>query len=85
MICILYLFSLKASTPEIEEIYFIAEFLIPNYNFLELAAEDHPYPQVACTLGLHTKLAMVKAQLLNTRDYKLNIPYVPSSYFLGKI
>jgi Zn-dependent peptidase ImmA (M78 family) len=77
--------SLKTSTPEIESNYFAAEFLISDDNFLELAAEDYTYSQIACTLGVHTELAMIKAQLLNNRGHKLNVPYIPNSNFLGKI
>lgn len=77
--------SLKTSTPEIQANYFAAEFLITDYNFLELAAEDYTYSQIACTLGVHTELAMIKAQLLNSKGHKLNIPYIPHSNFLGKI
>lgn len=77
--------SLKTSTPEIQANYFAAEFLIPDYSFLELAAEDYTYSQIACTIGVHTELAMIKAQLLNSRGHKLNIPYIPHSNFLGKI
>lgn len=77
--------SLKTSTPEIQANYFAAELLIPDYNFLELASEDYSYPQIAAALGVHIELAMIKAQLLNSRGHKLNIPYIPNSNFLGKI
>jgi Zn-dependent peptidase ImmA (M78 family) len=77
--------SLKTSTPEIEANYFAAEFLMPDYKFLELADYDYTYAQIACTLGVHTELAMIKAQILNSRGHKLNVPYVPGASFLGKI
>lgn len=48
-------------------------------------AENYTYSQIACALGVHTELAMIKAQLLNSRGHKLNIPYIPRSNFLEKI
>lgn len=77
--------SLKASTPEIKSNYFAAEFLISDDNLLELVAEDYTYSQIACTLGVHTELTMIKAHILNSRGHKLNIPYIPHSNFLKKI
>lgn len=65
--------------------YFAAAFLIPDYNFLELSAEDYTYSQITCTIGVHTELAMIKTQLLNSRGHKLNVPYIAHSNFLGKI
>ena len=77
--------SLKTSTPEIQANYFAAELIIPDEKFLDLVAEDYTYAQIACTLGVHTELAMIKAQLLNSRGHKLNVPYVPGANFLRKI
>ena len=77
--------SLKTSKPEIEANYFAAELLIPDDKFLELVAEEYTYSQIACTLGVHTDLAIIKAQLLNNRGHNLNVPYVPGANFLGKI
>lgn len=77
--------SLEASTPEIESNYFAAELLIPDGNFFELAAEKYTYNHIASVLGVHTELAMIKAQILNRRGYKLNAPYVSQANFLGKI
>ena len=77
--------SLKTTTPEIQANYFAAELLIPDDKFLELLAYDYTYSQIACNLGVHTELVMIKAQLLNSRGHKLNLPYVPRANFLGKI
>ena len=77
--------SLKTSKPEIESNYLAAEILLPDDKFLELAAYDYTYAQIACTLGAHTELAIIKAQILNSRGHKLNLPYVPGANFLGKI
>ncbi|KZL93940.1 ImmA/IrrE family metallo-endopeptidase [Clostridium magnum] len=77
--------SLKTSTPEIQANYFAAEFLISDNNFFELASEKCTYDQIASLLGVHTELAMIKAQILNSRGYKLNVPFVPQANFLGKI
>ena len=77
--------SLKKTSPEIQENYFAAELLIPDDKFLELLAYDYTYSQIACTVGVHTELVMIKAQLLNSRGHKLNLPYVPGANFLGKI
>lgn len=77
--------SLKTTTPEIEANYFAAEFLISDTDMLELSTDSFTYNQIASTLGVHTELAMIKAQLLNSKGHKLNIPYVPKANFLGKI
>jgi Zn-dependent peptidase ImmA (M78 family) len=77
--------SLKTSTPEIQANYFAAEFLMEDDKFLELAAYDYTYIQIARSLGVHTELAMIKAQLLNSKGHKLNVPYVPGANFLRKI
>ncbi|MBW9158801.1 ImmA/IrrE family metallo-endopeptidase [Clostridium tagluense] len=77
--------SLKPSTIEIQANYFAAEFLMPDDKFLELVAQDFTYSQIACTLGVHTDLAIIKAQLLNKKGHNLNVPYVPGANFLGKI
>jgi len=77
--------SLKTSMPEIQANYFAAELLIPDDKFLELVAEEYTYSQLACTLGVNTELAIIKAQLLNSRGHNLNVPYVPGANFLGKI
>ena len=77
--------SLKASTPEIEANCFAAEFLIPDNIFFDLANEKYTYEQIASVLGVNIELAMIKAQLLNSRGYKLNIPYIPPANFLGKV
>lgn len=63
--------SLKTSTPEIQANYFAAEFLIPDYSFLELVSQNFTYSQ--------------KAGLLNKKGYKLNIPYMPKANFLGNM
>jgi Zn-dependent peptidase ImmA (M78 family) len=76
--------SLKTSIAEMQANYFAAEFLISDNSFLDKVAENYTYAQIACTLGVHTELVMVKAQLLNSRGHKLNVPYVPKSNFLGK-
>jgi|GEM_PF-4204838 len=70
--------SLKTSTPEIEANYFATEFLIYDDNFLSLAYENCTYKQIAYTLGVHTKLAMIKAQLLTIRG-NINVLYIPNS------
>ena len=77
--------SLKTTTPEIQANYFAAELLISDDKFLELLSYDYTYSQIACNLGVHTELVMIKAQLLNGRGHKLNLPYVPGANFLGKI
>ncbi|GAA0182133.1 ImmA/IrrE family metallo-endopeptidase [Clostridium sediminicola] len=77
--------SLKTSTPEIEANYFTAEFLITDNDFLELATNGYTYSQIACILNVHTELAMIKAQLLNSRGYNFKIPYIPRANFLGKV
>ncbi|MGV8983886.1 ImmA/IrrE family metallo-endopeptidase, partial [Clostridium sp.] len=77
--------SLKTSTPEIQANYFAAELLMPDDKFLELVEQDYTYAQIACTLGVHTELALIKAQLLNSKGHNLNVPYVPGANFLGKI
>lgn len=77
--------SLKTSTPEIEANYFTAEFLIKDKIFLELANEGYTYSQIACILAVHKELAIIKAQILNTRGYNLKIPYIPHANFLGKV
>ena len=77
--------SSKASTPEREANYFAAEFLIPDGDFFDLVAENYTYTQIASLLGVHTELAIIKAQILNNRGHKLNIPYTPLANFLGKI
>lgn len=58
---------------------------MPNNKVLELAAEYFTYSKVASTLGVHTKLAIIKVQLLNSKGHKLNIPYIPQANFLGNI
>ena len=77
--------SLKTSTPEVEANYFAAELLIPDNRFLELSVDNYTYDQIGGELGVHSELALIKAQLLNSRGHNLNIPYVPQSNFLGKI
>ncbi|MGH4137759.1 ImmA/IrrE family metallo-endopeptidase [Clostridium sp.] len=77
--------SLKSSIPEIQANYFAAELLMPDDTFLELVAQDYTYSQIACALNVHTELTIIKAQLLNNRGHKLNLPYVPGANFLGKI
>ena len=77
--------SLKTSKPEIESNYFAAEYLMPDHKFLELVSYDYTYAQIACILGARTELAIIKAQILNSRGHKLNLPYVPGSNFLRKI
>jgi Zn-dependent peptidase ImmA (M78 family) len=77
--------SLKTSIPEMEANFFAAEILVPDNNFLDLVAENFTYKQIACTLGVKTELLIVKAQLLNSKGYNLNIPYIPQANFLGKI
>ncbi|MBU3145627.1 ImmA/IrrE family metallo-endopeptidase [Clostridium sp. CF012] len=76
---------LKTSIPEIQANYFAAELLMSDDKFLELVAQDYTYSQIACTLGVHTELAIIKAQLLNSRGHDLNVPYEPGANFLGKI
>lgn len=76
---------MKTSTHKIQSNYFAAEFLIPDNNFFELAVEKYTYDHLASVLGVYIKLAMIKAQILNNRGYKLNGPYIPQSNFLGKI
>ncbi|MBZ9623304.1 hypothetical protein G9F71_010625 [Clostridium sp. FP2] len=58
---------------------------MPDDKFLELVAQDYTYSQIACILGVHTELVLIKAQLLNRKGHNLNIPYVPGADFLGKI
>ena len=77
--------SLKTSTPEIEANYFAAELLISGKRFLELSFDNFTYYQIASDLGVHSELAMINAQMLNSRGHNLNIPYMPHSNFLGKI
>lgn len=77
--------SIKAAIPEIEVNYYVAKFLIADNDILELSADNITYSQITSTLGVHTELAMIKTQLLNSKDYKLNTSYVPNANFLGKI
>ena len=77
--------SLKTSTPEIQANYFAAELLISDSSFFELSIYNYTYDQIGSELGVHSELAMIKAQLLNSRGHNLNVPYLPQSNFLGKI
>ncbi len=77
--------SLMKANPEIEANYFAAEFLIADSDILELLTENYTYSQIGSVLGVHTELAMIKAQILNSKGHKLFIPYVPEANFLGKI
>lgn len=77
--------SLKTSTPEIQANFFAAEILIPDDNFLELVSQNFTYSQIACSLNVKAELVMIKAELLNKKGYKLNIPYIPKANFLGKM
>lgn len=77
--------SLKKSLPEIESNFFAAEILIPDDSFLNLAFENYTCSQIASNLGVHAELAIIKAQILNSKGYYFKIPYLPSSNFLGKI
>ncbi len=75
----------KTANPEIEANYFAAEFLISDADLLDLLNKDYTYSQIASELEVHTELAVIKAQILNSKGHKLSIPYIPAANFLGKI
>ncbi|NMM65823.1 hypothetical protein HBE96_24915 [Clostridium sp. P21] len=47
--------------------------------------ENYLLANIATILVAHTELAMIKAQILNNRGYKLNVLYVPQANFLEKV
>lgn len=77
--------SLKTSIPEIQANYSAAELLMADDKFLDLVAQDYAYSQIACSVRVHKDLAIIKAQLLNSRGHNLSVPYVPGADFWGKI
>lgn len=77
--------SMKTYTPELEANYFAAELLIYDNDFLKLTTNGYTYEEIAKILEVHTELVLIKAQLLNGRGHKLNVPYLPSANFLNRV
>ena len=63
---------------------FSAQLLISDKDFIECADAYRTYSQVASVLNVHEELAIIKGIILHNQGYKLNIPYVPNSAYLGK-
>ena len=75
--------SFKTSIPEIEANCFSAQLLINDEDFLSAANNGYTYDNLACELNVHVELALIKAQILNSQGYNINIPYNPKSNYLA--
>ncbi len=73
-----------ADVCEREANLFAAHLLIPSSDFLDLASSQCTYAQIAAGLNVHEELAIIKGTILNRQGHRLNIPYLPSSTYLGK-
>ena len=64
--------------------YFASQLLIADADFLDCAAMKHTYAMIAAELNLHEELTVIKGDILKRQGYKLDIPYVPKTGYLGK-
>jgi len=63
---------------------FAAQLLIDDNDFLDFASMKYTSAQIASELKVHEELAIIKGTILNSQGYHLDIPYLPSSTYLGK-
>ena len=69
---------------ELEANLFAAQLLIDDGDFLDCANMKFTSAQIAAELNVHEELALIKGTILNRQGYNLNIPYLPSSTYLGE-
>jgi len=63
---------------------FAAQLLISDGDFLDCARMKYTHAQIAAKLNVHEELAVIKGTILNKQGHCLNIPYLPSSTYLGE-
>ena len=69
------------SKPEREANIFAAELLISDDDMVELGERGCTIEEAAKELGVHAKVAMIKARSMEERGYEIKVPYVQSGLF----
>ncbi len=69
------------SKPEREENIFAAELLISDEEMVELGERGCTIEEAASELGVHTKVAMIKARSMEERGFDIKVPYVQTGLF----
>ncbi len=76
-------FDMK-SRPEMEANIFAANLLISDKEVMSYAEDGYTVEEMAKDLYVPYPLALIKINDMNSRGYKLNIPYIPKADFLGE-
>ncbi len=69
------------SKPEREANIFAAELLISDEEMVELGERGCTIEEAASELGVHTKVAMIKARSMEERGFDIKVPYVQTGLF----
>lgn len=78
------LFDIR-SKPEYEANVFAAHLLLDEDEIMEMADREYSFDMLAGELGTEVNLLIIKLREMERQGYPVNIPYIPSGDFLGKI